>query len=182
MKEAVFPFNRFPGVDIVLGPEMKSTGEVMGLDFSFARAFAKSQLGAGLRLPTKGTVFVSVKDKDKAQMIEPCRKLAALGFRLLATVGTAEYLSRHGIAVERVNKVSEGRPHVVDAMKDGAIQLVFNTVEGPQALADSFSLRQAALLGGIAYYTTAPGARASVAAIADLASGELEVAPLQAYF
>ncbi|HZT18758.1 MAG TPA: carbamoyl-phosphate synthase large subunit, partial [Dongiaceae bacterium] len=182
VKEAVFPFVRFPGVDVILGPEMKSTGEVMGLDFSFARAFAKSQLGAGLRLPTKGTVFVSVKDKDKAQMIEPCRKLAALGFRLLATVGTAEYLSRHGIAVERVNKVSEGRPHVVDAMKDGAIQLVFNTVEGPQALADSFSLRQAALLGGIAYYTTAPGARASVAAIADLASGELEVAPLQAYF
>jgi carbamoyl-phosphate synthase large subunit len=182
VKEAVFPFARFPGVDVILGPEMKSTGEVMGLDFSFARAFAKSQLGAGLRLPLKGTVFVSVKDKDKESMIEPCRKLAALGFRLLATAGTAEYLGRRGIAVERINKVSQGRPHVVDAMKDGAIQLVFNTVEGAQAMADSFSLREAALLGGIAYYTTVPGARASVAAIADLASSQLEVAPLQAYF
>ncbi len=182
VKEAVFPFARFPGVDVILGPEMKSTGEVMGLDFSFARAFAKSQLGAGLRLPVRGTVFVSVKDKDKLAMVEPCRRLADLGFRLLATGGTADYLAGRGLAVERVNKVSEGRPHIVDAMKDGAVQLVFNTVEGAQALADSFSLRQAALLGGIAYYTTVPGARASVAAIADLASGELEVAPLQAYF
>ncbi|HKF64268.1 MAG TPA: carbamoyl-phosphate synthase large subunit, partial [Dongiaceae bacterium] len=182
VKEAVFPFARFPGVDVILGPEMKSTGEVMGLDFSFARAFAKSQLGAGLRLPTKGTVFVSVKDKDKPAMVEPCRKLAGLGFRLLATVGTAEYLAARGIAVERINKVHEGRPHIVDAMKDGAVQLIFNTVEGSQAMADSFNLRQAALLGNIAYYTTVPGARASVAAIADLASGELEVAPLQAYF
>jgi carbamoyl-phosphate synthase large subunit len=182
VKEAVFPFARFPGVDVILGPEMKSTGEVMGLDFSFARAFAKSQLGAGLRLPTTGTVFVSVKDKDKAAMVEPCRKLAGLGFRLLATAGTADYLAARGIAVERINKVHEGRPHIVDAMKDGAVQLVFNTAEGSQAMADSFSLRQAALLGNIAYYTTVPGARASVAAIADLASGELEVAPLQAYF
>jgi carbamoyl-phosphate synthase large subunit len=182
VKEAVFPFARFPGVDVILGPEMKSTGEVMGLDFSFARAFAKSQLGAGLRLPVAGTVFVSVKDKDKEAMIEPCQKLAALGFRLLASGGTAEYLAARGIAVERINKVHEGRPHIVDAMKDGAVQLIFNTVEGSQAMADSFSLRQAALLGNIAYYTTVPGARASVAAIADLASGELEVAPLQAYF
>ncbi|HSY85674.1 MAG TPA: carbamoyl-phosphate synthase large subunit, partial [Verrucomicrobiae bacterium] len=182
VKEAVFPFARFPGVDVILGPEMKSTGEVMGLDFSFARAFAKSQLGAGLRLPVAGTVFVSVKDKDKAAMIEPCQKLAALGFRLLATAGTAEYLAARGITVERINKVHEGRPHIVDAMKDGEVQLIFNTVEGSQAMADSFSLRQAALLGNIAYYTTVPGARASVAAIADLASGELEVAPLQAYF
>jgi carbamoyl-phosphate synthase large subunit len=182
VKEAVFPFARFPGVDVILGPEMKSTGEVMGLDFTFARAFAKSQLGAGLRLPVKGTVFVSVKDKDKPAMIEPCRKLAELGFRLLATIGTAEYLGARGIVVERINKVHEGRPHIVDAMKDGAVQLIFNTVEGSQAMADSFSLRQAALLGNIAYYTTVPGVRAAVAAIADLASGELEVAPLQAYF
>jgi Carbamoylphosphate synthase large subunit (split gene in MJ) len=119
VKEAVFPFARFPGVDVILGPEMKSTGEVMGLDFSFARAFAKSQLGAGLRLPVAGTVFVSVKDKDKEAMIEPCQKLAALGFRLLATAGTAEYLAARGITVERINKVHEGRPHIVDAMKDG---------------------------------------------------------------
>ncbi|MEA2782637.1 MAG: carbamoyl-phosphate synthase large subunit [Rhodospirillaceae bacterium] len=182
VKEAVFPFARFPGVDVILGPEMKSTGEVMGLDFSFARAFAKSQLGAGLRLPQSGTVFVSVKDKDKPAMIEPCRRLVGLGFRLIATSGTAQFLSDHGIPVQSVNKVSEGRPHIVDAMKDGAVQLVFNTTEGPQAVADSFSLRQAALLGGIAYSTTVPGVRATVAAIAELTSGELEVAPLQAYF
>ncbi len=182
VKEAVFPFARFPGVDIILGPEMKSTGEVMGLDFTFARAYAKSQLGAGLRLPANGTVFVSVKDKDKPALIEPCKKLASLGFHLIATDGTANYLAERGIAVQRVNKVSEGRPHIVDAMKDGTVQLVFNTTEGAQAVADSFSLRQAALLGGIAYCTTIPGAKATVAAIADLASGELEVAPLQAYF
>jgi len=181
VKEAVFPFARFPGVDVILGPEMKSTGEVMGLDFSFARAFAKSQLGAGVRLPASGTVFVSVKDKDKASMIEPCRTLARLGFRLIATVGTAQFLGTQGIEVQTVNKVSEGRPHIVDIMKDGGVQLVFNTTEGAQAIADSFSLRQAALLGNIAYYTTVPGVRAAVAAIAELATGTLEVAPLQAY-
>ncbi len=181
VKEAVFPFARFPGVDVILGPEMKSTGEVMGLDFSFARAFAKSQLGAGLSLPASGTVFVSVKDKDKSSMIEPCRKLARLGFRLIATLGTAQFLGAQGIEVQRVNKVSEGRPHIVDIMKDGGVQLVFNTTEGAQAIADSFSLRQAALLGNIAYYTTVPGVRAAVAAIAELATGALEVAPLQAY-
>ena len=181
VKEAVFPFARFPGVDVILGPEMKSTGEVMGLDFSFARAFAKSQLGAGLSLPASGTVFVSVKDKDKSSMIEPCRKLVRLGFRLIATLGTAQFLGAQGIEVQRVNKVSEGRPHIVDIMKDGGVQLVFNTTEGAQAIADSFSLRQAALLGNIAYYTTVPGVRAAVAAIAELATGALEVAPLQAY-
>ncbi len=181
VKEAVFPFARFPGVDVILGPEMKSTGEVMGLDFSFARAFAKSQLGAGLSLPASGTVFVSVKDKDKIAMIEPCRKLARLGFRLIATVGTAQFLGARGIEVQTVNKVSDGRPHIVDIMKDGGVQLVFNTTEGAQAIADSFSLRQAALLGNIAYYTTVPGVRAAVAAITELATGALEVAPLQAY-
>jgi carbamoyl-phosphate synthase large subunit len=181
VKEAVFPFARFPGVDVILGPEMKSTGEVMGLDFSFARAFAKSQLGAGVRLPAAGTVFVSVKDKDKPSMIEPCRTLARLGFRLIATVGTAQFLTTQGIEVQTVNKVSDGRPHIVDIMKDGGVHLVFNTTEGAQAIADSFSLRQAALLGNIAYYTTVPGVRAAVAAIAELATGALEVAPLQAY-
>ncbi len=182
VKESVFPFARFPGVDVILGPEMKSTGEVMGIDRDFGRAFAKSQLGAGNRLPLSGNVFISVKDKDKAAMTEPGRRLAAQGFRLIATAGTAEYLRAQGLSVDRVNKVLEGRPHIVDAMKSGEIQLVFNTVEGAQAIADSFSLREAALTAGIPYYTTVAGVRAAVEAIAALAGGDLEVAPLQSYF
>ncbi|MEX1204303.1 MAG: carbamoyl-phosphate synthase large subunit, partial [Dongiaceae bacterium] len=182
VKEAVFPFDRFPGVDLILGPEMKSTGEVMGIDRDFARAFAKSQLGAGTRLPLQGTVFISVKDKDKPAMVAPGRELVAMGFRLIATEGTAAYLAGQGLPVGRVNKVLEGRPHIVDAMKNGDVQLVFNTTEGAQAIADSFSLRQTALTDSIPYYTTVAGARAAVAAIAALASGDLEVAPLQSYF
>ena len=182
VKEAVFPFARFPGADIILGPEMKSTGEVMGIDRDFARAFAKSQLGAGNGLPLKGTVFISVKDRDKPAMVAPCRRLVEMGFRLVATGGTAAYLQGQGLPVSPVKKVLEGRPHVVDAMKNGEVQLVFNTTEGAQAIADSFSLRQAALLGGIPYYTTVAGARAAVEAIAALARDDLEVAPLQSYF
>ena len=182
VKEAVFPFARFPGVDIILGPEMKSTGEVMGIDSDFGRAFAKSQLGAGVRLPETGAVFISVKDRDKAAMVEIGRRLAAMGFELVATAGTATYLEAQSIPVRRVNKVLEGRPHIVDAMKSGAVQLVFNTTEGAVAIADSFSLRQTALLGNIPYYTTVAGARAAVAAIAALKGGDLEVAPLQSYF
>jgi carbamoyl-phosphate synthase large subunit len=182
VKEAVFPFARFPGADIILGPEMKSTGEVMGIDRDFARAFAKSQLGAGNGLPLKGTVFISVKDRDKPAMVAPCRRLVEMGFRLVATGGTAAYLQGQGLPVSPVKKVLEGRPHVVDAMKNGEVQLVFNTTEGAQAIADSFSLRQAALLGGIPYYTTVAGARAAVEAIAALTRDDLEVAPLQSYF
>jgi carbamoyl-phosphate synthase large subunit len=182
VKEAVFPFARFPGVDIILGPEMKSTGEVMGIDRDFARAFAKSQLGSGSGLPLSGTVFISVKEKDKPAMVAPSRRLVAMGFRLIATSGTAAYLESQGLPVSPINKVLEGRPHIVDAMKNGEVQLVFNTTEGAQAIADSFSLRQAALLGNIPYYTTVAGARAAIEAIAALASGDLEVAPLQSYF
>ena len=182
VKEAVFPFARFPGVDIILGPEMKSTGEVMGIDRDFARAFAKSQLGAGSGLPLSGTVFISVKEKDKPAMVAPSRRLIAMGFRLIATRGTAAYLEAQGLPVSPVNKVLEGRPHIVDAMKNGEVHLVFNTTEGAQAIADSFSLRQAALLGNIPYYTTVAGARAVIEAITALASGDLEVAPLQSYF
>ena len=182
VKEAVFPFARFPGVDIILGPEMKSTGEVMGIDRDFGLAFAKSQLGAGVRLPDKGTVFISVKDRDKGAMVEIGRRLIEMGFELVATAGTATYLTSQGIPVKRINKVLEGRPHIVDAMKSGEVQLVFNTTEGAQAMADSFSLRQTALLGNIPYYTTVAGARAAVAAIAALEGGDLEVAPLQSYF
>ncbi|MBL8836175.1 MAG: carbamoyl-phosphate synthase large subunit [Alphaproteobacteria bacterium] len=181
VKEAVFPFARFPGSDVILGPEMKSTGEVMGIDADFAHAFAKSQLGSGT-LPTAGAVFISVKDRDKAAIGAPSVKLAAMGFTLIATRGTAAYLRELGLEVREVNKVLEGRPHIVDAMKNGDVQLVFNTTEGAQAMSDSFSLRQAALLGGIPYYTTVAGARAAVEAISALRSGSLEVAPLQSYF
>jgi carbamoyl-phosphate synthase large subunit len=182
VKEAVFPFARFPNVDLILGPEMKSTGEVMGLDVDFGRAFLKSQLGAGIELPRSGTVFVSVRDRDKPPMVEACRRLVGLGFGLVATSGTATVLEAAGIAVTRVNKVLEGRPHVVDLMLSGGVQLVFNTTEGAQAIADSFSLRRTALTNAIPYYTTVAGAHAAVEAIATLTSGELEVAPLQSYF
>ena len=190
VKEAVFPFARFPGVDTVLGPEMRSTGEVMGLDWrregedlapAFARAFAKSQLAGGVVLPLAGCVFVSVKDADKPWIAEPVRLLAARGFRFLATGGTAAYLADQGFGVERVKKVLEGRPHVVDAMKNGEVQLVFNTTEGKQSLEDSFSLRRTALMMKIPYYTTSAGALAAAQAIIALADGVLEVRPLQSY-
>ncbi len=182
VKEAVFPFNRFPGVDVILGPEMKSTGEVMGLDRDFGRAFAKSQVASGIHLPQAGTVFVSVRDRDKAALAPIAERLVALGFDLLATRGTARDLNARGIPARQVNKVLEGRPHIVDAMTDGGVQLVFNTTEGAQAIRDSFSLRQTALLREIPYYTTMAGARAAVQAIAALRTGALEVAPLQSYF
>ncbi len=182
VKEAVFPFARFPGSDTLLGPEMKSTGEVMGIDADFGHAFAKAQMGASQKLPTTGTVFVSVRDADKKSIVAPARKLAGLGFRIMATGGTAAFLQKSGLEVVLVNKVLEGRPHIVDAMKSGQVHLVFNTTEGAQAVSDSFSLRHAALMGGIAYYTTVSGARAAAEAIAALRAGSLEVAPLQAYF
>ncbi|MDJ0896802.1 MAG: carbamoyl-phosphate synthase large subunit [Alphaproteobacteria bacterium] len=182
VKEAVFPFKRFPGVDVMLGPEMKSTGEVMGLDVDFGRAFAKSQLGAGVQLPLSGCCFVSVKDRDKQAMVAPCRALLDLGFSLLATGGTQRFLSQAGLEVEHVNKVLEGSPHIVDAMIDGRVQLVLNTTEGAQAIRDSFSIRQTALHHDIPYYTTVSGAVAAVQAITALSQRNLEVTPLQAYF
>ncbi len=182
VKEAVFPFARFPGVDVILGPEMRSTGEVMGLDADFGRAFAKSQLGAGSKVPVDGVVFVSVKDPDKAAMVKPVKRLVELGFKVVATGGTADYLRRHGIEAQRVNKVLEGRPHIVDLMKDGKVHLVFNTVDGSAALTDSFTLRRTALMHKIAYYTTVAGAKASVEGIAAVSEGALDVAPLQSYF
>jgi carbamoyl-phosphate synthase large subunit len=182
VKEAVFPFNRFPGVDIILGPEMKSTGEVMGLDRNFARAFAKSQLGSGTAMPVTGTVFISVKDEDKPAMVELGRWLAAMGFRVLATRGTAMALNEGGVAAEVVRKVSEGRPHIVDAMISGSVHLVFNTSEDAKAVAESFSLRRTALLQRIPYYTTVAGCRAAVVGISALKAGSLDVAPLQSYF
>jgi len=182
VKEAVFPFARFPGVDLILGPEMKSTGEVMGLDADFGRAFAKSQLGSGVSLPLQGTVFVSVRNRDKPGMIAPCRRLSEMGFALMATRGTAAALAEAGLAVETVNKVLEGRPHIVDRMLSDEVQLVFNTTEGAREIADSFTLRRTALANAIPYYTTVAGARAAVEAISALKSGGLEVAALQSYF
>jgi carbamoyl-phosphate synthase large subunit len=181
VKEAVFPFARFPGVDTILGPEMRSTGEVMGLDRSFAAAFAKSQLGGGSKVPVEGTVFVSVKDSDKAKIVAPARKLLDMGFKLIATGGTQRYLAEQGLEVGTINKVLEGRPHIVDAIKNGEVALVFNTTEGAQALADSMSLRRAALMMKVPYYTTLAGARAAVEGIEAVRKGQLEVASLQSY-
>ena len=181
VKEAVFPFARFPGVDPVLGPEMKSTGEVMGIDADFATAFAKSQLAASTVLPQTGRVFISVKDSDKPQIIDAARDLVSLGFELVATSGTELVLKAAGISVTAVNKVAEGRPHIVDRIKDGEIALIFNTTEGLQSLKDSQSIRASALYGRVPYYTTAPASRAAVAAIAALRRHRLEVRPLQSY-
>ncbi|HBR85475.1 MAG TPA: carbamoyl-phosphate synthase large subunit, partial [Erythrobacter sp.] len=182
VKEAVFPFSRFPGVDTVLGPEMKSTGEVMGLDRDFPRAFAKSQLAAGMSLPTSGTVFISVKDRDKTGMAALAARLAAIGFKLVATGGTQRFLADQGLDVARINKVLEGRPHCEDAIVNGDIHLVINTTEGAQAIEDSRSIRRAALEHGVPHYTTLTAAAAAVAAMEAMAHGTLEVAPLQDYF
>jgi carbamoyl-phosphate synthase large subunit len=182
VKEAVFPFARFPNVDTILGPEMKSTGEVMGLDSSFERAFAKSQLGAGVKLPEGGSVFVSVKDSDKKGLAALARRLTEMGFTIRATRGTAARIREAGLEVSVLNKVLEGRPHCVDAIRSGEIQLVINTASGPQSVADSFAIRRSALTHGVPHYTTMAGARAAVHAIAALKAGTLEVAPLQSYF
>jgi carbamoyl-phosphate synthase large subunit len=182
IKEAVFPFNRFPGVDTVLGPEMKSTGEVIGLDTDYAIAFAKSQIGSGSKVPREGTVFVSVRDADKPQIVPAMKELEAAGFRVIATSGTQRYLAEHGVTAARVNKVLEGRPHIVDAMKNGGVQLVINTTEGQKTVSDSRDLRRAALLGHIPYYTTVQGALAAVEGILAYRSGNLTVRPVQEYF
>ncbi|MEX0955980.1 MAG: carbamoyl-phosphate synthase large subunit [Rhizobiaceae bacterium] len=182
VKEAVFPFARFPGVDTLLGPEMKSTGEVMGLDTDFALAFAKSQLGAGVDLPRSGTLFVSVRDEDKARVLPAVARLAAEGFRILATGGTARYLRENGVEAEKINKVLEGRPHIEDAIRNRQVQLVFNTTDGQKAVSDSKSLRRATLMQKVPYYTTMAGAAAVAEAIAALRAGSLEVRPLQGYF
>jgi carbamoyl-phosphate synthase large subunit len=181
VKEAVFPFARFPGVDPVLSPEMKSTGEVMGIDSDFARAFAKAQLGAGTILPTNGKLFVSVKDTDKPVVLPAVRKLVDLGFTVIATDGTARYLAGEGVTVERVNKVAQGRPHIVDRVVDGDIALIFNTTEGWQSLKDSESIRRAGLMNKVPQFTTASASVAAVQAIAALRDSDLEVRPLQSY-
>jgi carbamoyl-phosphate synthase large subunit len=182
VKEAVFPFARFPGVDTVLGPEMRSTGEVMGIDRNFAIAFAKSQLGAGSHLPRSGTVFVSLREVDKPKVVAPLKLLRELGFKVIATAGTQRFLEQHGVPATKVNKVSEGRPHAADMVRNGDVQLMFNTTEGATSLADSKPLRRAALLQKTPYYTTLSGAIAAAEGIKAYLAGDLEVRALQDYF
>ena len=182
VKESVFPFARFPGVDTLLGPEMRSTGEVMGLDTSYPLAFAKAQLGAGTDLPKKGTVFFSMKGDDKGRVLESARALKEAGFRIMATGGTCRYFNEHGVETERVNKVLQGRPHVEDAIRNRQVQLVFNTSDGQKAVSDSKSLRRAALMMKTPYFTTVNGINAATEAVIALKQGELDVKPLQAYF
>lgn len=182
VKEAVFPFARFHGVDTLLGPEMRSTGEVMGLDYDFALAFAKSQLGANVDLPRDGTVFVSVRDEDKPRVLGPVKKLADLGFKVMATGGTQRFLLDHGVEATKVNKVIEGRPHIEDAIRNRQVNIVFNTTDSISAVSDSKSIRRAALMNKLPYYTTMAGAEAVAEAIKALKAGSLEVRPLQDYF
>ncbi|RVO91647.1 carbamoyl phosphate synthase large subunit, partial [Sinorhizobium meliloti] len=182
VKEAVFPFARFPGVDTLLGPEMRSTGEVIGLDTDYALAFAKSQLGAGVDLPRDGTVFVSVRDEDKERVLPAIRILSDIGFKVMATGGTARFLGEQGIVATKINKVLEGRPHVEDAIRNRQVQLVINTTDGNKAISDSKSLRRATLMQKVPYYTTMAGAEAAALAIKALKAGNLEVRPLQSYF
>ncbi|MEM6683508.1 MAG: carbamoyl-phosphate synthase large subunit [Pseudomonadota bacterium] len=182
VKEAVFPFTRFPGVDVILGPEMRSTGEVMGIDSGFEAAFAKSQIAAGNQLPEAGRVFISVKDPDKAAMVGPAQSLLALGFSIVATGGTADYLAKHGVDVENINKVAQGSPHIVDEMINGTVQLVFNTTAGDVSLRDSKPIRQTALFNKIPYFTTTAGALAATEALKAIKKDELGVRSLQEFF
>jgi carbamoyl-phosphate synthase large subunit len=182
VKEAVFPFVKFPGVDVVLGPEMKSTGEVMGIDRDFRKAYVKSQLSAGSPLPTSGKVFLSVKNRDKRAVVQIAKRLSEMGFSLVATQGTAKVLSRHGMSVEIINKVAEGwRPNIVDLMKRGEIALVFNTPEDGRARKDSYLIRRTAVMQNIPYYTTVDGAQAAIGGIESLLKSELGVQSLQEY-
>jgi carbamoyl-phosphate synthase large subunit len=181
VKEAVFPFGRFPGVDTILGPEMRSTGEVMGLDTNFATAFAKSQIGSGTVLPIEGTAFISVRNDDKSKIVPLAAELLELGFKILATSGTCKLLEDNGLSVTQVNKVLEGRPHIVDAMKDATVELVINTTEGEQSLADSKSIRRTALEMKIPYFTTIAAAEAAISGIKAVRAGPLDVRSLQYY-
>jgi carbamoyl-phosphate synthase large subunit len=181
VKEAVFPFNRFPNVDILLGPEMKSTGEVMGIDHSFGLAFAKSQMAAGFKMPTKGTIFISVNDYHKDKIVSVAESFQNMGFKIIATKGTAKYLKDHGIKAGVVLKLSEGRPHIVDYIKNGDIQMVINTGIGRKSSRDALHIRRGALIYNILYTTTIAGARALCAAVSAIKSKSWQVCSLQEY-
>jgi carbamoyl-phosphate synthase large subunit len=182
IKESVFPFNRFPGVDIILGPEMKSTGEVMGIDVDFGQAYIKSQLAAGQKLPTKGNVFISVNDRDKRNIILIAKKLKDLGFKIYASSGTAEVLAKSNITAKVLPKISEGKPNVLDLMKEGKIQLVINTPSGRIPRLDEVKIRSQVILHGIPYSTTIFGAQATVNGIEVLLTKKLKVKSLQEYY
>ena len=182
VKEAVFPFARFPGSDPVLSPEMKSTGEVMGIDREFPAAWLKSQLGAGMVPPTEGTVFVSVKSSDKPHILPAVKLLVEQGFDIIATGGTQSFLAGEGLPVERVNKVAEGQPHIVDRIIDGDVAMIFNTTEGWQSLKDSQSIRASAVSTKTSIYTTATAALATAQALAAVKASDLEVRSLQDYY
>ncbi len=181
VKEAVFPFIKFPGVDTILGPEMKSTGEVMGIDNDFGKAFGKAQMAAGVKLPLEGKVFISVKDSDKRHIIDLSKKLHEMGFAIVATNGTSSFLNEYGVPNQPILKVTEGRPHIIDAMKSGDIHLVINTTFGVKAVKDSYEIRRTALTQNIAYYTTIAGAKAAVEAIDALKRETLDVRTIQEY-
>jgi carbamoyl-phosphate synthase large subunit len=181
VKESVFPFNRFPGVDTILGPEMKSTGEVMGIADSFGLAYAKSQFAAGQMLPSEGTVFISVRDRDKSAVVPVAKSFAEQGFRLIATRGTAEILQKNGLDAATINKYHEGSPHIVDGIKNGEIALIVNTAKGRRTVQDAASLRRAALLYKVPYVTTLAGAKATAEACLALRSSKIEVKSLQEY-
>jgi carbamoyl-phosphate synthase large subunit len=183
VKEAVFPFVKFPGVDVILGPEMRSTGEVMGIGREFRTAYLKSQLAAGSTLPRGGKAFLSVRNRDKRAIVNIGRGLTDVGFRLVATQGTAKVLERHGLTVDAIHKVAEGwRPNIVDLMKQGEIALVINTPEDGRARRDSYLIRRTAVMQNIPYYTTMDGAQAALEAIEAQRDGAVEVRPLQAYY
>jgi carbamoyl-phosphate synthase large subunit len=178
VKEAVFPFVKFPGVDTILGPEMKSTGEVMGVGYTFGEAFVKSQMGASVKFPTSGTVFISVKQQDKVKAVSVARELHEMGFKIVATKGTATVIAEAGVPVTVVNKVQDGRPHIVDMLKNGEISLLFNSVEEKRgAISDSRLIRTTALAQRVTYYTTIAGAKAAVEGMKHLS--ELDVYPIQ---
>lgn len=181
VKEAVFPFDRFPGVDTILGPEMKSTGEVMGIDEDFGMAYGKAQAASYNKIPTSGKIIISVKDKDKPHTIEIARKLIDMGFSLVATRGTAQFLNLNGIEMEIINKVTEGRPHIVDLIKNRKVNFIINTVTGTQAQRDSLSIRRSALQFRVPYTTTISGARAVIKAIEMLQKKELSIRSIQEY-
>ena len=166
VKESVFPFIKFPGVDPILGPEMKSTGEVMGIGRTFAEAFAKGMLASGARIPTGGTAFLSVRETDKPAIVDIARQLHECGFKLVATGGTAKVVRESGIECQQVNKVKEGRPHVVDMIKNNEISLIINTTEGRSAIADSYAIRREAIMRAVCYTTTVSGGRATIQAMA----------------
>jgi carbamoyl-phosphate synthase large subunit len=182
VKAPVFPFSRFPGVDVLLGPEMKSTGEVMGIDKNMAQAFAKSQIGAGMWLPREGTVFLSVHDADKAALLPLARDLLDMKFKIIATGGTCTYLQKAGLNVTRVNKVSEGQPHIVDAIINGDVQLMINTTLTRQSLTDGVDIRRTGLMHKVPYYTNMAAAVAAVQAIRAMKARSFHIAPLQSYF